>query len=125
MLTFTSITDPQLARLPPPVRSIIINHLHTLRSFSHGEPDPEEDGFVGFVEPQDNPEIVESAVGRSLTQLEGVFQEGDFLIGVVLWGNAGAGVTLVCPQIGTHAVLIAEQLRQHLPNKESGNDRRE
>ena len=119
MLAFTSTTDPRLARLPPPARSIIINHLHTLRSLSH----PKEDGFVAYVEPQDTPEMLESAIGRPLAQIEGVFQEGDLLIGVVLWGNAGAGVTLVCSQTGTHAVMVAEQLRQHLPNKENLNDR--
>lgn len=53
MLTYTCTTDNRLARLPSSARSVIIHHLHTLCSLSHDEPDPEEDGRVGFVEPQD------------------------------------------------------------------------
>lgn len=122
MITFTSTADPRLASLPPPARPIVSAHLHTLHSICDREPDPEEDGFVGYVEPQDTPESLASAIGRNLAQLEGVFPEGDCLVGVVLLGNSGAGITLVCPLLPNHAPQVASLLREHLPAKERSNE---
>ena len=119
MIQFTCITDPRLTSLPPPARFIVAAHLATLRSICKRPPHPGEDGFVGFVEAQDTPEVLESAIGRSLLQLESVFREGDCLVGVVLWGNAGAGVTLVLPEIAGHAPQVAALLTEtYLTNGE-------
>lgn len=122
MITFTSTTDPRLASLPPPARSVVAAHLHILRSICGREPDPKEDGFVSFVEPQDTPESLALGLGRNLAQLEGVFPEGNCLVGVVLLGNSGAGITLVCPLLPNHAPQVATLMREHLPAKERAND---
>ncbi|WP_432821166.1 hypothetical protein [Trichloromonas sp.] len=123
MLKITSTTDPRLARLPPAIRIVVTNQLLALRSTCRGDPDPEKDGFVGYVEPQDTPQSVESAIGLSLSQIEGVFLDGGCMVGVILWGNSGAGVSLVCPQSFAHALQVAQQLREHLPSKESSDER--
>ena len=61
-------------------------------------------------------------LGRNLAQLEGVFPEGNCLVGVVLLGNSGAGITLVCPLLPNHAPQVATLMREHLPAKERAND---
>lgn len=118
MIIFTSTADPRISSLPPPARPVVSAHLRTLRSICGREPNPEEDGFVGFVEPRDTPQSVTSAIGRSLAQLEGVHREGDCLVGVILWGNSGAGITLVCPPAPDHAPQVQRLFREHLSDKE-------
>ena len=115
MLMFTSSTDPRLSSLPPPIRSVITRQILILRALCHREPDAEQDGFVGYVEPQDTPKTVELVIGRPLECIEGVFVEGGCLIAVILWGNAGAGISLVCPLADGHAPTVVGKLRQLLP----------
>ena len=118
MLMFTSSTDPRLSSLPPPIRSVIIRQILILCALCQGKPDAEQDGFVGYVEPQDTPQTVEIGIGRPLERIEGVFIEGGSLVAVILWGNAGAGISLVYPQAEGHAPAVAEKLRQLLSTSE-------
>lgn len=115
MRTFTRFSDPSLQHLPPPHRSVVEHALEKLQAVCGPVPDALLDGFVGYVEAQDTPESVSSAIGRDLSRcLEGAFRNGSCLVGVVLWGNSGAGVTLVCPQDHGHAPGVASLLRGHL-----------
>lgn len=118
MLMFTSSTDPRLSSLPPPIRSVIARQILILCALCHCEPDAEQDGFVGYVEPQDTPQMVKLGIGRPLERIEGVFVEGGCLVAVILWGNAGAGISLVCPLADGHAPAVARMLRQLLPTED-------
>lgn len=122
MLKFTRITDQCITSLPPPSQQIISTHLLTLQSICGHIPAPDHDGFVGYVEPQDTPEVITAAIGRKLIQLEGVHRENGHLVGIVLWGNSGAGITLICPEAPDHASRVAAEMRRLLPRKESTND---
>lgn len=114
MLTFTSTADPRLASLPPPALPVVAAHLHNLAAIFGREPGPYQDGFVAYVEAQDTPPSVRSETGRDIDDLESVFRDGPFLVGVLLWGNSGAGVTLVCPDLDGYASEIVRALRNHL-----------
>lgn len=78
-------------------------------------PDPSDRGFVVFVAEYDTIEVVNIACHRNIsTSLEGAFLDGNCLIGVVLWGNSGDEVTIVCPDTLNYAEEIASALRKHL-----------
>ena len=109
------LTSPsQLSSLPPPYRQSVINALNNLCSILG--PDLSEDrGFVVFVEENDTLADINHACHRDIsTSLEGAFMDGNCLIGVVLWGNSGEGVTIVCPNVDGYAEEVAEVLRKHL-----------
>ena len=111
MLELTTISDSQLSSLPPPYRP------PTLTALQNQPPGPDHSdrGFVLFVEENDTLKSVNNACHRDIsTALEGAFIDGKCLIGVVLWGNSGAGVTIVCPDRKGYAEEIADVLRQHL-----------
>ena len=113
MLKFTSMSDPQLSRQPPPYRQPVTNAINTLCTILG--PDLTDRGFVVFVEEKDTLNDVNQACCRDLsTALEGVFLDGNCLIGVVLWGNSGDGVTIVCPYVAGYAEEVANVLRKHL-----------
>jgi len=113
MFTFTRTTDPNLARLPPDHRPAVLHALATLCTIYGHPPAPEEEGFVAYVEAQDTPQSLRSAIGRNVEALEGVYRDGPCLVGVILWNNE-AGVTLVCPDLDDHAPQIVRTLRHHL-----------
>ena len=50
------------------------------------------------------------------TSLEGAFLDGNCLIGVVLWGNSGEGVSIVCPDQEGYAEEVSDLLRKELSN---------
>ena len=78
-------------------------------------PDHLDRGFVLFVEENDTLKDINRACRRDLeTSLEGTFIDGNCLIGVVLWGNSGEGVTIVCPNVDGYVDEVAEVLRKHL-----------
>lgn len=115
MLILTSPTDPRISNLPPPHQPAILTTLHNLGAIYPPEPDPETQGFVAYVEARDDPLSIHRAIDRDLaSNLEGVFRDGPCLVGVVLWGNAGAGVTIVCPDEEGHAPAIVSILESHL-----------
>jgi hypothetical protein len=99
--------------LPPPYREPIINALQSLCSILG--PDPIDRGFVLFVEENDTLADINLACCRDLEiSLEGAFLNGNCLIGVVLWGNSGDGVTIVCPAQNGYAEEVANVLRKYL-----------
>jgi hypothetical protein len=113
MLKLTSTSDSQLSALPPPYRPAVVNALNNLCSILG--PDPNDRGFVLFVEENDTLDDVNQACARDLeTCLEGAFLDGNCLVGVVLWGNSGAGVTIVCPDLTNYAEDIVAVLKKHL-----------
>ncbi len=113
MFTFTRTTDPNLARLPPDHRPAVLHALATLCEIYGHPPDPDEEGFVAYVEGQDTPQSLRTALRAPVDGLEGVFRDGPCLVGIILWNNE-AGVTLVCPDQGGHALEVARILKEHL-----------
>jgi len=112
MLILTSISDSQLSSLPPPHRRPGQDALQTLHSIIG--PDLTDRGFVLYVEKHDTLTDVNRACHRNLdTSLEGTYRDGNCLIGVVLWGNSGDGVTIVCPDEEGYAEEVSSVLRQH------------
>lgn len=115
MHKFTDFSDPQLKQLPSTHQSAVKHALGHLHAIYGSNPDPRDHGFVAYIECGDRPESVSSAIGRDVSQgLEGVFRDGACLVGVVLWGNSGAGVTLVCPQDQDHAPQMTAIFQNHL-----------
>lgn len=116
MLKLTKLLDlrhSQLSSLPPPHRLPVTNALNTLCSILG--PDPSDRGFVLYVEEKDTLSEINNACCRDIsTSLEGAFLDGNCLIGVVLWGNSGEGVTIVCPDQKGYAEEVANVLRKHL-----------
>lgn len=122
MILFSTANDPCLSNLPPPASIVVIHHLHTLQAICGHDPDPEKDGYVGFVERHDTPESVQAVIGRHLQRLEGTFLQDGCLVGVVLWGNSGAGLTIICPDLEGHAPEVATFMRNHLPLEENNHE---
>lgn len=115
MIKIRSINDPQLGSIPPPYRAAVERAAHNLWSTVGPDSQPEDQGFVVFVEGEDEPSCVNSTIGKNLSiSLEGVFRDDSCLVGVVLFGNSGSGVTIVCPETEGHAPKIADILRSYL-----------
>lgn len=115
MLKFTIATDPRLARFPPEHRQPLERAITTLCSIYPPDPDPDRQGFVAFIEPMDRPRDLPREIGCTLERgLECAYRDEACLIGVVLWGNSGEGVTIVCPEHDSYAPEIARILREHL-----------
>jgi hypothetical protein len=112
MITFTNVTDPRISSLPPPYQSTVLSAIRNLMEISRDG--SQDQGFVAFVEPNDTPEMLTPELRRSLTSIESSFREGPCLIGMILWGNSGAGVTIICPDIDDYAPDVVSILRQHL-----------
>ena len=113
MLKLTSVSDLQLSSIPPPYRPTVKNALQNLCSILG--PDPSDRGFVLYVEENDTLDDINRACHRDISiSLEGTFIDGNCLIGVVLWGNSGEGVTIVCPNVDGYAEEVAEVLRKYL-----------
>jgi hypothetical protein len=114
MIIFTDITDPRIASLPPPCQSPVLSAIHTLLEISDQKNTPKDQGFVAFIEAEDTPESLTPAFVRPLLSIECAFRKSSCLIGVVLWGNSGAGVTIVCPDEDGYAPEVASILKQHI-----------
>jgi len=104
------LTSPfQLSSIPQPHSPPTLNALTNLCSILG--PDPNDRGFVLFVEENDTLDDVNHVCHRNLeTSIEATFQDGNCLIGVVLWGNSGAGVTIVCLNVDGYAEEVAAVL---------------
>ena len=114
MLIFTKTTDPRIANLPPPYQTPVLSAISTLLEIS-GQKTPRKDqGFVAFIEAEDMPESLTPAFVRPLLSIESAFRDGSCLVGVILWGNSGAGVTIVCPDEDGYAPEVASILKQHI-----------
>ncbi len=110
MLIFYDPADKRIAGLPPPRRAPVLSAIHTLHEIRN----PSTEGFVALIEAEDTPESIEPLLVRSIASVESVFRDGSCLVGVLLWGNDGDGVTVVCPETAGHATEVANILRQHL-----------
>lgn len=116
MLKLLHQNDPALRHVPPKV----VPTINKLIDVS-GPESPPVQGFVVFVEKNDLLTDLNALVGRDLNRsLEGVFYAGDCLVGVVLWGNSGDGVSVVCPDEDGYADEILTVLKNHLSE---GGDR--
>jgi len=110
MLKLTSISQlSSRSALPPPYRPAVEHALQNLG------PDLTARGFVLFVERNDTLAEINNCCSRDIsTSLEGTFIDGNCLIGVVLWGSSGEGVTIVCPNVDDYADEVADVLRKYL-----------
>ena len=114
MLIFNDTTDPRISNLPPPYQAPVLSAIRTLLEIT-GQKTPRKDqGFVAFIEAEDTPESLTPAFVRPLASIESAFRNGSCLVGVILWGNSGAGVTVVCPDEDGYAPEVARILKQHL-----------
>jgi hypothetical protein len=103
----------QFSSIPPPYREPAekaLNNLHSILG-----PDLTDRGFVVFVEENDTLSDINHACHRDISiGLEGTFLDNNCLIGVVIWGNSGDGVTIVCPNVDGYAEDVVTVLRKHL-----------
>jgi len=114
MLIFTDTTDPRISDLPPPYQKPVLSAIRTLQEISGSKTPRKDQGFVGFIDAEDTPESLTPAFMRPLHSIESAFRDGLCLVGVILWGNCGDGVTIVCPDEDGYAPEVASILRQHL-----------
>ena len=114
MLIFTRPTDPRITNLPPPYQLPVRSAIHTLLEISNCKISPKDQGFVAFIEPKDTPESLTPAFVRPLASIESAFRNGSCLVGVILWGNSGPGVTIICPDEEDYAPEIVSILIQHI-----------
>ena len=114
MLIFTSPTDPRITNLPPPYQDPILSAIRTLLEISNGKTSRNDQGFVAFVEAEDTPESLTPTFVRPLASMESAFRKNSCLVGVILWGNSGAGITIICPDEVGYAPEGARILKQHI-----------
>ena len=117
MLIFTHCNDPGLERIPPEYRPATVQAIKTLRSIPTTDTpfNAEVQGCVVFVETDDRPDGLYPAIKRDLDcSLEGVTRESCCLVGVIIWGNSGDGVAIVCPNKKDYAPEIVQILKNHL-----------
>ena len=112
MITFTSVTDPRISSLPPPYQETVLDAIRILVQITPA--DCHDHGFVAFIEPSDTPEMLTHELRRPLSSLEGSFRGDACIFSMILWGNSGAGVTIVCPDVDGYAPEILSVLRQNL-----------
>ncbi len=79
-----------------------------------------ENSSVIFIEVNDQPPELSKQICRNIDScLEGVSRQQNCLIGVVIYGNSGDGVSIICPDIAGYADAIRQILINHLPEVES------
>ena len=115
MIVIRSMDDPRFAGVPSSHRPAVERAVRNLCSIRGPDPHPEDWGFVVFIEPTDDLECVSRIVGKDISvALEGAFHDDGYLVGVVLYGNSGSGVTLVCPDAQGYATPICDIFRSNL-----------
>ena len=112
MITFTNVTDSRISSLSPPYQETVLNAIRILVQITPA--DSHDHGFVAFIEPSDTPEMLTHELRRPLSSLESSFRVDSCIFSMILWGNSGAGVTIVCPDEDGYAPEIVSILRQHL-----------
>lgn len=114
MIQLTHSNDPALENIPPEYRPVIKRALKTICSLFKEQPDPDTQGCVLFVEAHDQPHDIISVTCKPLSNLEGVYHDECCLVGVILWGNSGDGVTIICPDQQDYAPAILQTMQNHL-----------
>lgn len=115
MLTIFTSTDPLLASISPLYRQTVERAVHNLCSPCRPDTQPDDQSFVVFIEAADEPLLISSMIHKDISiALEGAFRDGSCLVGVVLYGNSGSGVTLICPEQEGYAPQLADIFRNHL-----------
>jgi hypothetical protein len=115
MRRFSSTEEVQAAKLPPWQHEAVSEAVEVMEDIFGSGFDLER-GFVVLVEEGDTPETVEPESGLSLQHkgLECTWRRHGCLVGLVLWGNSGDGVSVVCPERPGYADEVQEVLRQEL-----------
>lgn len=114
MRKFWNLEQMTAAGLPPWQRDAVAEAVLTLegifgRGFSVCR------GFVLLVEQHDQFGAVDALLGSRLAdKLEGTWRCHGCLVSLVLWGNSGDGVTLVCPELPDYAVELQKIMRRAL-----------
>ena len=114
MLIFSDSDDPRIAGIPPPYQAPLLSAIRNLLEISDSTSTLKDQGFVTFIEAEDTQESLPPALVRPLHSMEGTFRNGPCLVSVILWGNSGAGVTIVCPDEEDYASEIVSIMKQHL-----------
>ena len=115
MRKFYKIEDCQL----PDVCSELQRILESLLS-SHMPPlSNAVEGAILLLEAGDSLLDVAKELGRDIgSSLEGAFRIKGYLVGVILLGNSGEAISLVCPDLQGHAEGIRKLLIEHLTDGE-------
>lgn len=114
MKKFASSAEVAAARLPPWQGDAVAEAVGTLEGI-FGVGYPEERGFVALVEKGDTLADVAALLGYPLgDKLETAWRRHGCILGLVLWGNAGDGISFVCPERPGYAEEVQELLRREL-----------
>lgn len=114
MKKFGSSEEVIAARLPPWQHKAVAEAVRTMEDIFGTGFDPAR-GFVVLVEQGDVPEDAEVLLGYPLgSKIEATWRQYGCLVGVVLWGNSGDGVTFLCPERPGYAEEVQGILRREL-----------
>ncbi len=119
MIRLSTATESSILQISQEYRLTVQQTLQNLEAPLSPQSRP-SDSFLIFIEPQDQLTDLNTQIHRNIDQaLEGAFRINDCLIGVVIFGNGGDGVSVVCPDTLGYADEIRQILIKHLPEEES------
>ena len=114
MKKFGSSEEVAAARLPPWQHDAVADAVCTMEEIFGMGFDPAR-GFVVLVEKEDEPADAEVLLGYPLgSKIEATWRRHGCLVGLVLWGNSGDGITFLCPERPGYAEEVQELLRREL-----------
>jgi hypothetical protein len=112
MLIIDNLSTLKSIKLPLPDDHTVKHILTTLIGINSPE------SYAIVIEANDQLAELDKQVGRNIdNSLEGTFILEDYFVGVILFGNSGAGVNILCPDRDGYADVIRLVLEKHLTSE--------
>jgi hypothetical protein len=111
MLQLTQRNDPALEQIPVQFLPVVQQALIDLNYIHKSPSNIKTRGCVLFIQPHDKPTDILPISAKPLSSLDGVYRQGRCLVGIILWGNSGEGVSIICPEAPDYACEIQRSLR--------------
>jgi hypothetical protein len=112
MLIIDNLSALKSLKLPLPDEHTVKHILTTQIEIDSPE------SYTIVIEADDHLAELDKQVGRNIeNSLEGSFILENYFVGVVLFGNSGAGVNILCPDRDGYADAIRLVLKKHLTSE--------
>lgn len=114
MIQLTQRNDPALEHIPVQFLPVVQQTLNDLHQIVKNPSDIKAHGCVLFIQAHDKAVDILPVSSKPISSLDGVYRQDQCLIGVILWGNSGEGVSIICPEEKNYAPEIQSCLKAHL-----------
>lgn len=114
MRKFASSREVYAAQLPDWQHKAVAEAMHTMEGIFGKDFDPAR-GYVAMVEEKDALDDADRLLGYPLgSKIENSWRRHGCFVALVIWGNSGDGVSIICPEKPGYAEDIQTVLRSHM-----------